>query len=143
MVEYATGDDSLAVIRSRGQLQRPFTRVAMLFKDTEEKIRIEETQFSQEVAELETKLSEISPQTKGPDYRHLPDAIKEQLKELGKELLKAKKKLRNSRHKIREEVDRLGQMITIINLISGPFLVIGLALFVFSYRKGKMLNLNK
>ena len=143
MVEYATGDDSLVAIRSRGQLQRPFTRVAMLFKDTEEKIRIEETQFSQEVAELETKLSEISPQTKGPDYRHLPDAIKEQLKELGKELLKAKKKLRNSRHKIREEVDRLGQMITIINLISGPFLVVGLALFVFFYRKAKMLNVNK
>ena len=43
-------------IRSKGNAQRAFVRVADLFKEVEDQIRIKELKISQEVSKLELKL---------------------------------------------------------------------------------------
>ena len=47
MTEYATGKETLTGIRSRGQLQRPFTRVLHLFEQAQARYREEEVKFGQ------------------------------------------------------------------------------------------------
>ena len=39
MIEYASGEQSLIAIRSRGKIQRPFTRVTALFQSAEKEVQ--------------------------------------------------------------------------------------------------------
>ncbi len=69
MIEYATGADALLEIRSRGQLQRPFTRVADLFRNAQQKLQEQEATLSAEVTAFEQQLGQINQQTQDLEYR--------------------------------------------------------------------------
>ena len=47
MIEFASGEPALATIRTRGQLNRAFTRVEQLFKLAEQQYRAQETELAQ------------------------------------------------------------------------------------------------
>ena len=123
MVGYASGDKGLISIRSRGKLTRPFTRVANLFRSAEERFRDEEKALSERVSAIEKRIASMPGSAEGVRFDQLPPEIKEEFLKVRTELLSARRKLRDVRAKIREEVDRLGQRLTLINLVTGPALV--------------------
>tara|TARA_Y100000294_G_scaffold37059_1_gene32634 strand:- start:1471 stop:4020 length:2550 start_codon:yes stop_codon:yes gene_type:complete len=131
IIEYASGDDSLMNIRSKGNTQRSFVRVADLFKEVEDQIRIKELKISQEVSKLELKLINLTPKHNDLNYKELPQELKIELKNIGDQLLESRKKLRKIRYKIREEVEQLGANITLMNLLAGPLIL----LLIFSYSR--------
>ncbi len=131
IIEYASGDDSLMNIRSKGNTQRSFVRVADLFKEVEDQIRIKELKISQEVSKLEFKLINLTPKHNDLNYKELPQELKIELKNIGDQLLESRKKLRKIRYKIREEVEQLGANITLMNLLAGPLIL----LLIFSYSR--------
>jgi len=123
IIEYASGDAALIAIRSRGKLQRPFTRVADLFQAAEQKFRERETALVRRVAEIEGRIARYSETAGSVKKGQLPDQIKADLKKFRMELLPARRELRALRRQIRNEVDNLGRRLTLINLVAGPALV--------------------
>jgi len=134
MIEFATGADALLGIRSRGQLQRPFTRVAALFRDAQQKLQDQESELSAEVTALEQQLGQINQQTQELKYADLPEAVKQKLQAFQDELLASRRELREVRHQIRSEVEALGRRLTFINLAAGPVQIFLLALIVLGWR---------
>ena len=135
MVEFATGDEALLGIRSRGQLQRPFTHVADLFRAAQARLQEREAVLSGEVNQLEQQISEAAKGTEDIQYEQLPQSIKRQLEEFERKLLSARRELREVRHSIRAEIDRLGQRLALVNLLAGPLLVVMLAGVITRYRR--------
>lgn len=134
ITEFASGDPALIAIRSRGRTQRPFTRVAELFKDVQATFREKEAQLASRIAGVEAEIAKI-PQAVGvaaPDK--LPENIKAQIRQLRIDLVPIRRELREIRLKSREQVDRLGRRLTVINLTAGPLLVLLFALLVRFWR---------
>ena len=125
MVEYASGDAALIAIRSRGRLQRPFTRVAALFRAAEERFREKEAALAGRVVEIESQIDEIQA----------ANALDREAGTFQAELLSARRELRAVRRRIREEIDRLGRRLTIVNLLAGPALVLLFAGAVFGWQR--------
>ncbi len=138
MIEFATGDEALIGIRSRGKLQRPFTRVADLFRVAQAGLQDKEASLAGEVTKLEQQISGLAEGTEHIEYAQLPESMKRQLKDFESKLLSARRELREVRRGIRTKVDGLGARLVLINLAAGPFLVVLLAGIIFRYRKRTM-----
>ncbi len=137
MVEYASGDPALIGIRSRGRLQRPFTRVADLFRHAQERFREQEAELARRISKVEAEIAKI-PKAAGVDRsEQLPEEIRTKIRQLRTELLPYRRKLREIRLEIREDVDRLGQHLTIINLLAGPLLVLAFGASMMLWRRRK------
>ena len=124
MIEYASGEQSLITIRSRGKIQRPFTRVTALFQSAEREFKEQELAMAKKVAEIESRMEKYSKFTAGSNITQMPQDAKEALIKFRKELLPARRQLRSVRRKIRDQVDSLGQFLVFINLLSGPLAVL-------------------
>lgn len=135
MVEYATGERSLIAMRSRGRLQRPFTHVAELFKSAEQTYREEELQITRKLSEAEAHLAEVAEQAGVADINELPAEFQGRVQAINAALLPMRKQLRDIRRRIREDVERLGRLLTFINLVAGPVMASILAVIVFAARR--------
>jgi len=135
MIEYASGEQSLIAIRSRGKIQRPFTRVTSLFQSAEKVFKEQELAMARQVSEIESRMAQYSNSISGSKIRRLPNEVKESLIKFREELLPARRELRMVRRKIRDQVDSLGRRLVFINLLLGPIAVLTLAGFVYTFRR--------
>ena len=135
IIEYASGEQALIAIRSRGKLKRPFTRVAKLFQTAELEFQERELELGRKVAEIESRIAQYLEETNVSGNGTSLERNEQELEKFRVELLPARKELRSVRRKIRNEVDQLGRRLTFINIIAGPVLV-GLWYFgVTAWRK--------
>ncbi len=127
----ATGSEGqLTTIQARGPTSRPFSRVEQLFRDTQKEIRSSEQSTWQNVEELERQLAEIRTVAGVNDLSALPSPLKEQAITVQSELVAMRRDLRNIRLQIRQRIDQLGHRLTVINVLSGPLLVMMLGVFI-------------
>ena len=124
MVEYAAGKETLTGIRSRGQLQRPFTKVLRLFEKAQARYRTEELSLAKKVTGLEERLQAAVHSAGKISPKNLPQALRADINAFRQDLIEARARLRNMRRLIRSEMESLGQNATLINLASGPVLVV-------------------
>lgn len=134
MVEFATGSEALVQIRSRGQLQRPFTRVGELFRQAQLRLQDQESAMLAKVTQLEQQMGALSGQTQNVAFEDLPETIKQKFGEFQTDLLSARRALRETRREIRSDVESLGSRLTLINILAGPFQILILAAVVFAGR---------
>ncbi|NDG45187.1 MAG: hypothetical protein EBY36_10860 [Gammaproteobacteria bacterium] len=134
MVEFATGSEALVQIRSRGQLQRPFTRVSELFRQAQLRLQDQESAMLAKVTQLEQQMGALSGQTQNVAFEDLPETVKQKFGEFQTDLLSARRALRETRREIRSDVESLGSRLTLINLLAGPFQILILAAVVFAGR---------
>lgn len=135
-VEAMAGSQDLIGIRSRGKFERPFTRVARMEAEAQEKWRAKEAELQAKLEELEKKLNELQSR-KGDEYsgRILTAA---QLSEIGKfrtERLSYQKQLREVRKNLREDVERLHRNLKLINTWLMPLLIAAVTLAVHFARQ--------
>ena len=135
IVEYASGDKALIAIRSRGRLQRSFTRIAQLFQAAHRKHKGDEQRLVRYVAEIEKQIVTQSVNSNPKRAGVLPLQLQQDLKNLRIEMLKARRELRSVRRQIREKVENLSQLLTVINIIAGPLFVLVLAGIVLILRR--------
>lgn len=135
IIEYAGGDEALIAIRSRGRLQRPFSRVAELFQAAERKFNEEVKALTGRIAEIESRIAAYSETADAASFDQMPTRIKEDLRKFRMELLPVRRKLRAVRRQIRNEVDSLGRRLTIVNLLAGPLFVLVFGCVVFTLRR--------
>jgi ABC-2 type transport system permease protein len=143
MIEYAGGDRSLIAIRSRGRIQRPFTRVQKLFHQAEARLRDREQALVERLNDVEARMTSALEAGGVSDLSHLPETLKDEVIAFREDYLSTRRELRNIRRQIRQDVDDLGRRITVINLIAGPVLVVLLWLVVAGVRRRAAHRLDK
>jgi ABC-2 type transport system permease protein len=128
MVEYAAGDPALIAIRSRGHLHRPFTLVSTMMDAGRRRYGREEADLAQRIGKVETTITRVLETAGVSHAEQLPEAIHSQVRGLLADLLPARRRLRELRLAMREEVESLGRHVTLLNLTAGPILVLALFL---------------
>ena len=134
MTEYLTGDPELISIRTRGRLQRPFTRVEELFKSAQAEYREREQEIARRIESLERRLPGPSAAQESESSTTPASELAGQASEAQLALLSARKDLRDIRRRIREGVEALGRRVMIVNILAGPMLVIALAVAIRAFR---------
>jgi ABC-type uncharacterized transport system involved in gliding motility auxiliary subunit len=116
-------------------LQRPFTRVADLFAQAQQQYREEEAGLVRKITNVEAEIAKIPAAAGVERADQLPKTIRSKIRELHRELLPVRRSLREIRLKIRNDVERLGRRLTLINLLTGPLLVLGFGALAIAIRR--------
>ncbi len=122
-VEFMSGNQELIHIRSRGQISRPFTRVAGLQVSAQQQYQEEEKTLSDSLANVRERLREL--ESKKPQGQRVI-LNSEQVKEIqGFRLEEAqtRRALREVRKVLRQDIEALGNTLLVINLLAMPFVV--------------------
>lgn len=141
-IETLAGSQDLISIRSRGKFNRPFTKVAEMQREAQEKWRSKEAELQTKVEELERKLSEL--QNRRGDKFKGQVLTAEQLQEIEKfkeERLSYQKQLREVRKNLREDVENLERNLKIANIWLMPLLVAISAFILHITRSGRRRSL--
>lgn len=139
-IDDMTGSADLVQVRARGAFSRPFTVVDEMERQAEQKYRAEQSLLETKLREAEAKLAELERQ-KDPSQPGDLRLTKEQVAELEKfreERAQTRQQLRGVRFDLRQDVERLGTRVKLINIALVPAAValaaVGLGLYRVSRR---------
>jgi ABC-type uncharacterized transport system involved in gliding motility auxiliary subunit len=138
-LENLTGSDDLISLRSRGRFQRPFDRVVELRREAEARFRQKEQEFEDSLRDTEQRISEIlqgSGSADGGAIALTPE-LREELDRLRDEKVRTRKGLRETRHQLNKDIERLGTRLKLVNVLGIPLLVAGVGLAAFGVRAGR------
>jgi ABC-type uncharacterized transport system involved in gliding motility auxiliary subunit len=134
--ENLSGSNDLISLRSRGTYHRPFERVVELRRDAEERYRAKEREFEDALRDTERRIADLQQGKQGIEALILSPEQREELEQLKEERVKTRKALREVRHQLDQDIERLGTRLELANVLGVPALVAlaGLA-FLVSRRK--------
>ncbi len=123
VVESMAGGRDLIAIRSRGELNRPFTRVDTLEAAALTRWREQETQLEVGLREARQQLSQLQA-AGGDDHRYiLSDGQRTAIERFKRRENEIRRELRNVRRNLRQDIDRLGMRVKTVNIALMPILV--------------------
>jgi len=132
-LENLSGNTDLISLRSRGDYQRPFTRVEALRREAEARFRDEEQQLREKLEETEERIRGLQQQQEGGGEILTPAQARE-IEKFKKERLKTRKQLRAVQHDLQKNIDALGSRLRFINIILVPLVVVLAAILLYWLR---------
>lgn len=117
------GSSDLISIRGRQSFFRPFTKVEVLRRRADDRLRAKETELDRELQDTERKLAELEA---GKDRQSALRFTPEQEMELERfqhERIRIRKELREVRRNLDVEIERLGTFLKILNIALIPVLL--------------------
>ncbi len=123
-----SGGADLVSIRSRGTYSRPFTRVIDLQRQADDRLRTEEAELLDRLAETETSLAQLNQDEEGNPVGQITPEIQAEIDRFNAELLDTRRRLRDVQFQLTEDIDRLGSNLKAINTALIPILLTVLAL---------------
>jgi ABC-type uncharacterized transport system involved in gliding motility auxiliary subunit len=134
-VDNLLGDSDLISIRTRTTSARPFDRVEALRLRAENQYRATEEQLQRELQETESKLSEMQSARQDGDLTVLSEEQQAEIQRFIDQRLQIRQDLREVRHDLDRDIDRLGTRLKVINMGLVPALVIVFALLFARQRQ--------
>jgi len=130
-------------IRSRGQSSRPFTRLQAMQVKAQMKFQDEESRLQDTLKAVQKQLDNLleSAGKKGESEVILPPEMQAEIKRFRSEERQTRKKLREVRKVLRQDIESLGTMLTVLNMLAVPF-IIGIIGFFF-YRSRMLARSNQ
>jgi|TARA_B110000879_G_scaffold23532_1_gene30930 ABC-type uncharacterized transport system involved in gliding motility auxiliary subunit len=129
-----SGGADLAGIRSRGRYSRPFTRVINLQREADDRLRQEEAELLDRLAETEQALADLNQTEDGQVIGQITPEIQEEVDRFNGELLDTRRRLRDVQYQLTEDIEQLGSRLLAINTFMIPFLLTLLLLGVGYFR---------
>ena len=131
-VEHLSGNEALMSIRSRGQSARPFTRLQAMQVEAQMKFQDEESRLQETLKQVQNQLDTLleSAGKKGETEVILPPEMQAEIKRFRGEERQTRKKLREVRKVLRQDIESLGTRLTVINMLAVP-LIVGIIGFFF------------
>jgi len=130
-VENLTGSSDLISLRTRATSDRPFTRVKKLQEEAQ-------AQFQQQAKNLQDHLQQTQEQLrqlqagaqpgKGATSAGITAEQQKEIEQFKHELSQTRVKIRDVQHNLRASVDRLGNILTFVNIALVPLLVAAFAI---------------
>lgn len=124
-----SGGADLVSIRSRGRYSRPFTRVLDLQREADDRLRVEEAELLDRMAETEAQLAQLNTDENGQPIGQVTPEIQAEIDGFNNELLQTRRRLRDVRYQLTEDIERLGSNLKAINTALIPALLTILMLF--------------
>ena len=137
LVDNLSGSSALIDVRSRGQFSRPFVVVQNLRRQAEEKYLRNAEDLQIRLAETEQKLSELQSSQVEDGLLTLTPEQEEALVRFQDEKLKIRKQLRDVRHQLDRDMETLGAMLKLLNILLMPFVLIAILFVVRRFRPGR------
>ena len=122
-VENFSGSSDLIDIRNRGRINRPFEKVAEIRRDAEARYSEKEQLLQVQLQETEKKLSELESQKSDQSQMTLSPEQEQALEEFLAQKLEIRKQLRDVRHELDKDIERLGMWLKVINIGLIPLLL--------------------
>ena len=137
-----SGGADLSSIRSRGRYSRPFTKVLTLQREADDRLRQEEGELLGRVAETEASLAELSMDEDGNPIGELTTEIQTEIDRFNAELIDTRRRLREVRFQLTEDIEQLGSNLKAANTVLVPILltVFFLGRYYFRSRRSRWLN---
>jgi ABC-type uncharacterized transport system involved in gliding motility auxiliary subunit len=138
-VDNLLGNRDLISIRTRASSVRPFDRVDALQMQAEREYRATEERLQKELADTESKLSELQAARDGGDLLVLTEEQQQEVQRFLDRKLEIRRDLRQVQHDLQVDIDRLGTRLKLFNIALVPLLVIVVAV-IYSLRRRKRLS---
>ncbi|MBU2704787.1 Gldg family protein [Zooshikella marina] len=122
-VDNMLGNADLISIRGRGQFSRPFDLVDAIEREAENKFREKERELQKQLEETESKLADLQASKDGEEKLTLSPEQKETLERFQAEKLRIRKDLREVQHQLGQDIEELGTLIKLLNILSIPLLL--------------------
>ena len=136
VVENLLGSNDLISLRSRGQFTRPFTRVEEIERHAAERWRHEEMTFQSTLNEANSRLTELQEGMKPGSEQVFNKALLDEVKQLREERQNAQDRLRDVRRNLRQDKERLGKILFVMNTFLVPVVLI-LGTLIRPRRRGR------
>ena len=129
-----SGGADLSSIRSRGRYSRPFTKVLTLQREADDRLRQEESELSARVAETESALAELNTDEEGNPIGEITPEIQTEIDRFNGELIETRRRLREVRFQLTEDIEQLGSRLKAANTALVPILLSLIFLGRYYYR---------
>jgi len=120
-LENLSGGEALSGLRGRGVDERPFELVDGIRRDAERRFRQKEDQLVKKLSDLRGKLAKVESRSKDGALI-LNDEDKKAVDEFRGEMVATRKQLRDVKHALRVDIDRLEGWLKFINIAGVPLL---------------------
>ncbi len=135
-VDNLAGSSDLISIRGRASFVRPFTVVDEIKRKAEDRFRTKEKELEQELRTTEQKLGELQSSRKDANASLIMTPEQEaEVERFRQEKVRIRKELRDVRHGLDRDIDRLGRNIRIANIVLVPLLLSILAIGAVFWRR--------
>ena len=131
-----TGSSDLIGIRGRETSTRPFDRVNDLRLAADQQFRSTEQKLQAKLAETEQKLVELQKIRDDSDELMLSPEQEAEIKRFQQEKFSVRKELRQVRHKLDQDIEKLGTKLKFINIGLVP-IIISIFALVLSYMRSR------
>jgi ABC-type uncharacterized transport system involved in gliding motility auxiliary subunit len=134
-VEFLGGSQDLISIRGKGTSLRPFNVVRKMEAAAQKQYQAKLTELDTRLQQVQTKLSELQGK-KGEGNRLVatPEMAKA-IEDFQKQQATMRGERREIRRALREDIDRLGNKLLVINLLATPLLVGAFGIWFYRSRK--------
>lgn len=132
-LENLSGSTDLISLRSRGEYERPFTRVERLRREAESRFRDEEQRLREKLTETEERIRQLREEGEGSSQILTPQQARE-IEKFKQERLNTRKQLRAVQHNLQQSIESLGRNIKVINIFLVPILAVLLSVAVHVLR---------
>lgn len=137
-----SGGADLSGIRSRGTYSRPFTRVIQLQRQADDRLRVEEAELLERLAETEAALAELNQDESGDLIGQVTPEIRSEVDRFNEEMLATRRSLRDVQYQLTEDIEQLGSNLKLINTALIPVILSILALLL-SYVRAQRRKLTR
>ncbi|HZF27475.1 MAG TPA: Gldg family protein [Steroidobacteraceae bacterium] len=134
-IDNLTGNGDLISIRGRASFVRPFERVEALRRDAEDRFRAKEQELQQQLRETEQKLTELQSRRSDKSSLILTPEQEKELTRFQDEKVRIRKDLREVRHGLDQDIERLGTVLKLVDILLVPVLILIAALLAYVWRR--------
>ena len=137
--EHLSGNEALMSIRSRGRFSRPFTRLIAMQQQAQMRYQKEEKLLLSQLDEVQKRLNNLleSAGEKGQKEVILPKNVQLEIEKFREEELQTRRKLREVRKILRQDIEQLGQGLFMLNMLLVPLIVGIIGVVLYRYRTQK------
>jgi ABC-type uncharacterized transport system involved in gliding motility auxiliary subunit len=136
-----SGGADLSGMRSRGRYSRPFSRVLDLQRQADDRLREEEAVLLSRVTETEASLAELNLDGDGNPIGQITPEIQAEIDRFNDELLDTRRRLREVRFQLTEDIEQLGTNLKAANTVLIPILLT-IVLLIRYYLRNQRRRLN-
>ena len=129
IIEQYAGREELIGVRSRGPSNRPFVKVNELEAKAMAKWQRKQSELEAALQETQQRLSALQKQKTGNDRMILSREQQEEIAQFRKVQADTRRQLKNVRKELTSDIDSLGLVLKVLNILAIPALVVFFGIF--------------
>lgn len=118
-----SGSNELISLRSRASFDRPFERIEAIRKEAEQRLLAREQELQDELTQTERRLNDLQSKKDDATSLIMSPEQKAEIDRFQEQRVTTRKALRDVRHDLNKDIDRMESWIKVVNIAAVPLLV--------------------